>query len=119
MKKLSLIRLFSLALMICLSAIGCNLGPSSPTKVVNDFHVAVLNGNTKAFNDLMTPQGAETMTAFAEKAKAGLEKNGKITDTKETIDGDQAIVEVTYENGETSKYDLVKVEGKWKIDINK
>jgi hypothetical protein len=119
MKKFSLMGLFGLALAISL-AIGCNLGGSAPTKVVKDFHVAVEKGDTKAFNELMTPKAAEFMTPFVEKAKGQAQKEGKkITETKETIDGDKAVVEVTYEDGETSKFDLVKLDGKWKIDINK
>jgi ketosteroid isomerase-like protein len=100
--------------------IGCNLATSTPTKVVKDFHAAVEKGDTKAFPELMTPKAAEFITPFAEKAKGQAQKEGKkIANTKETIDGDKAVVEVTYEDGETSKFDLLKLEGKWKIDIKK
>jgi hypothetical protein len=46
-------------------------------------------------------------------------KNGKITRTQETIDGDTARVAVSFENAEDQTIDLVKVDGKWKIVIKK
>jgi hypothetical protein len=54
-----------------------------------------------------------------EKAKGMVAAKGGITNTEETIDGDTAIVETTFKDGSTEELNLVKVDGKWKVTIDK
>jgi hypothetical protein len=56
---------------------------------------------------------------FYSKVKGYIAEYGKITKTEETIDGDTAIVKVTYDSGETDTYNLIKQDGKWKIHQTK
>ncbi|MDR1287841.1 MAG: DUF4878 domain-containing protein [Treponema sp.] len=82
---------------------------------------AAEKGDAAAFDKTCTPETASLLKAFAneEKFKTMIAKNGKITRTQETIDGDTARVAVSFENAEDQTIDLVKVDGKWKIVIKK
>ncbi|MDR0320479.1 MAG: DUF4878 domain-containing protein [Treponema sp.] len=116
-KHFSFIGLISLLLIIGIVAIGCSGG--SPTSVVKKLHTAIEKGDSKAIGQLMTPEGASMMAMMGEKAKGMIASYGGIAKTRETIDGNDALVEVTYKNGETSDYELVKIDGKWKVTIDK
>jgi len=117
-KHFSFIGLISLMLIIVIVVIGCSAG-GSPTNVVKKLHTAVEKGDAKAIGQLMTPEASQMMIMLGEKASGMIASYGGITRTEETINGDYASVKVTYRNGETSDYDLVKVDGKWKVTINK
>ena len=110
--------LISLMLIIGLAVTSCS-GGSSPANVVKQLHTAIEKGDTKKIGELMTPEAAGMILMMADKMKGMLASYGDITGTKETIEGDTATVEVTYKNGETSNYDLVKVDGKWKVSVDK
>jgi ketosteroid isomerase-like protein len=109
--------LISLMLIIGLAVTSC--GGSSPANVVKQLHTAIEKGDAKKIGELMTPEAAGMITMMGDKAKGMLASYGPITHTKETIDGDTATVVVTYKNGETSDFDLVKVDGKWKVSMDK
>ena len=117
-KHFSFIGLISLLLIIGIVAIGCS-GGDSPTSVVKKLHTAIEKGDAKAIGQLMTPEGAQMMTMMGEKTKGMMAAYGGIAKTQETINGNNAVVKVTYKNGETSDYELVKIDGKWKVTIDK
>jgi len=117
-RYLYFIGLISLILIIGLAVTSCGSG-SSPTSVVKQLHTAIEKGDSKKIGELMTPDGAEMVIMMGDKMKGVLASYGDITGTKETIEGDTATVVVTYKNGETSDYDLVKVDGKWKVSVDK
>ena len=110
--------LISLLLVIGLAVTSCG-GETSPTNVVEQLHTAVEKGDTRKIGELMTPDAAGMTTMMGDKAKGTLASYGPITNTKETINGDFATVVVTYRNGDTGNFDLVKVNGKWKVTMNK
>jgi hypothetical protein len=115
-RTLTLVSAISLTLVMGLSVIGC--GGSSPSKVVRQFYAALEKGDAKAIGELSTPETAELLIPFLEKAKGMAAAYGGITNTEETINGDTATVSVTYKNGSTENYDLVKVNGKWKVSMS-
>jgi len=117
-KTIFSIGLISLALIIGTVLIGCG-GGGSPTNVVKSLHTAIEKGDSKAIGQLMTPDAAQMMVMMGEKAKGMLASYGGIAKTEESIDGDTAVVNVTYKNGETSDYELEKIDGKWKVSIKK
>ena len=116
-KHFSLIGLISLLLVIGIVAAGCSGG--SPTSVVKKLHTAIEKGDSKAIGQLMTPEAAQIMAMMGEKAKGMMATYGGIAKTEESIEGNNAIVKVTYKNGETSDYELEKIDGKWKVSIKK
>jgi len=119
MKKcFSLIGLISLLLIIGIVAVGCSVG-GSPTSVVKKLHTAIEKGDSKAIGQLMTPEAAQMMVLMGEKAKGMMATYGGIAKTEESIVGNNAVVKVKYKNGETSDYELVKIDGKWKVAIDK
>ena len=117
-KSLFLFGLISLMLIIGLAVIGCS-GGSDPSNVVKQFHTAVEKGDNKAIAKLVTPESSGTVIGLLQLFQGTLMEYGSIESTQQTIDGDTAVVEVTYKNGNTDNYDLVKVDGKWLITINK
>lgn len=118
MKKFFLVGLISIGLVIVLGLISCGGVGNSPSNVVKRFHTAVEKDDQNALADLLTLETIQTLSPFYGKIKGVLAEYGKITRTKETIDGDTAIVVVTYENGE-DKFNLVKRDGKWRIHQTK
>jgi len=118
-KNISLIGLISILLIVGLSVIGCGKGGGSPSNVVKQLHVAIDKQDAKAIGRLATPEAAEMINMFGEKGKGMLAEKGGIVKTEEIINGDTAIVTVTYKNDETDDYELVKIDGKWKISLDK
>jgi len=96
---------------------GC--GGGSPSATARAFYAAVQKGDAKALEKTATPQTASLIAMFGEKAKTSMEGYGKITGTSEKIDGDTAVVTLTFENGETEDLTLVKDNGQWKVSISK
>jgi len=94
-------------------------GGGSPTAAARAFYAAVAKGDAKALEKVATPETASLIAMFGEKAKTSMEGYGKITGTSEKIDGDTAVVSLTFENGETQEVTLIKVKGQWKVNISK
>ena len=117
-KHFSFIGLISLLLIIGIFAVGCSEG-GSPTSVVKKLHTAIEKGDSKTIGELMTPGAAQIMALMGEKVKGMIAAYGGIAKTEESINGDNAVVKVTYTNGETDDYSLVKIDGKWKVAIDK
>jgi len=113
----SFIGLIGLLLVTGIVIISC--GSGSPTSTVKKLHTAIEKGDSKAIGQLTTPQAEQMMAIMGEKAKGMLTSYGGIEKTEETINDNNAVVKVIYKNGETSNYDLVKVDGEWKVTINK
>ncbi|MDR2481248.1 MAG: DUF4878 domain-containing protein [Spirochaetaceae bacterium] len=99
--------------------IGCNKGESSPSDVTRQLYMALEKGDAKTIGELMTPEAAQTMAVFSEKMKGVVAAKGGITSAEETIDGDTAMVRTTFKDGSTEVLNLVKIDGKWKVTINK
>jgi ketosteroid isomerase-like protein len=97
-------------------AIGCSKG-GSPSNVVKQFIVAIEKGDAKAIGELATPEAAQIVLMFGEKMKGMVAAKGGITNTKETINGDTAVVEITYKDGSKGEMNLVRVDGKWKVTM--
>ena len=118
MKKYALLAgLISLMLIIGMALISC--GGAGPSSVVKSLHTAIEKGDTKAINNLATTETAQLLAMLGDKGKGALAEKGGITKAEETITGDTAVVNVTYKNGETEKFDLVKEDGKWKVSMKK
>jgi ketosteroid isomerase-like protein len=96
---------------------GC--GNDSPSSVARKFYAAVEKNDAKAMGQVATPETVQMMVMFGEKAAGMVAANGKITKTTEKINGDTAVVILTFANGETENLDLIKVNGKWKVTISK
>jgi hypothetical protein len=114
MKKLVLM----LAMLVFVSIIGCGSN-NTPTETVKKFYEAGLKGDMKTLEAISTQRMFSVATAFKEKMQGAIKKSGKITKISEVIKGDTAIVTVTTKDGEVSKMNLVKVNGKWKVDLEK
>jgi ketosteroid isomerase-like protein len=114
-KTSSLLKSFGFAIAIGLMATGC--GGNSPSKVVRQTWAAIEKGDAKAYGELMTPETASLVVMLGEKAKGSVAAKGGIVSTKETINGDAATVTATYKDGTTDEWQLVKVDGKWKVKM--
>ena len=125
-----------MAMVACMCAVfgiaGC--GGNSPDAVVLDFLKTMQSGKADEayLKANCTESAAKMLTLGLAMAKDEMMKNMEgvkfsVADTK--IDGDKATVTVKMEGGkkdkdgkagkEEEKFDLKKVDGKWKIDFNK
>jgi len=111
-------RMMMLAGIVCVVFItGCAGG--SPSSAARKFYAAVEKNDAKAMGQVATTETVQMMTLFGEKAQGMMTAYGKIISTTEEIDGDTAVVTLTFENGETQTLDLIKTDGKWKVTIDK
>lgn len=94
---------------------SCGLFASSPSSVTKAYYAALAEGNAEKLAKVMTPKGAANLTMFMEKAKAHVDELGEVTKTEETIDGDSAVVNVTFSSGGSEEISLLKIDGQWKI----
>ncbi|MDR0639944.1 MAG: DUF4878 domain-containing protein [Spirochaetaceae bacterium] len=93
--------------------------PDTPSSVAKKFHEALEKNDTKMLGQYTTPEAVTLMAAFGKKVQGMMASYGKVTEVTEEIDGDNASVTIQFENGETSNLDMVKVDGKWKVSVDK
>ena len=117
-KTLLLISFTSLVIFIGLVFIGC-AGRGSPSNVVRQLHTAVARGDNARISELMTPEAAGLALKMLRDLQEAYAASGGIARTEETITGNTAVVRVTYRNGDTDNYDLVRVDGNWRVTILK
>jgi hypothetical protein len=117
-KRLFSIGLVGLMLIAGLAVIGCSKD-SSPSAVVTQFLTALEKGDSAAVGEFMTPESAQLVAMFGEKGQQAIAATGGVTSTEETIDGDTAVVKATFKDGSSEEFDLVKIDGKWKVTIQK
>ena len=119
MKRTSkIIGLIVLMALLVFLMVACG-GGASPSSVVRKAITAIEKGDQKGVEATFTPEAAALIVGMLEKAQGGVGEYGGIASTEETINGDTAKVKVTFKNGETGDFDLVKVDGKWKITMGK
>jgi hypothetical protein len=97
---------------------GCGIA-DTPSSAARKFYTALQKNDTKLLGQVATPETVQTMAMFGEKVQGMMQAYGKITSTTEQIDGDTAVVSVVFENGETEDLTLKKIDGKWKVAIDK
>jgi major membrane immunogen (membrane-anchored lipoprotein) len=107
------------AVFVCVVFLAACGSSDSPSAVARKFYTAVEKNDLKAMGQVATPQTVQMMAMLGEKASGIVAANGKIKSTSEEIDGDTAVVIFTFENGETMNVDLNKIDGKWKVVIDK
>jgi uncharacterized lipoprotein len=92
---------------------GCSAS-NSPSSVVREYYKALEKNDMKALAKVTTEASAKNLAQFATKARDHVVALGTIKTVTEKIDGDTAVVTVTFENDEED-IDVVKVDGKWKV----
>jgi 2-methylaconitate cis-trans-isomerase PrpF len=101
---------------ISLLIIGC-AASNSPTVTAKNFFTAVQKSDTKAMGKYATPETISLMVMFGTKMQGAVSAYGKVTGATETIDGDTAVVTISFENGENTEINLKKIDGKWKVHM--
>jgi hypothetical protein len=102
---------FGLVLIVLLA--GCSAA-NSPSAVVRKYYEALEKNDIKALAKVTTPESLQNISQFGTKAQNHVIALGKILTITEEIDGDAAVVTVTFENDEES-IEVKKVDGKWKV----
>ncbi len=101
-------------------------GGNEPQAVAEDFLKALGKQDYEKAKELSTEKTIQMLTLIESVAKMA-KANGEDIDTKKVpdfemgkcdIDGDKAVCHYTSE-GKEEKLNLVKVDGKWKVDMNK
>lgn len=117
-------------IFVMLIVTACSALGSGPGKTVQRFFTAVDIGEIDEAMSYLSSYsiqtlGADKWRAVLHEASKDLDKAGGITSVRiveENINGETAwvTVEISYGNGssETDSVDLIKENGKWKININ-
>jgi hypothetical protein len=103
---------FCLILVAFLS--GCSAVVNTPSAVVREYYKAIEKNDPKALAKVTTEKSAKNLSQFSTKAHDHVVALGTIKTVTEKIDGDTAVVTVTFENDEEN-IDVIKVDGKWKV----
>lgn len=131
MKKVLYFGLFVMALLL---TVACS--PSSPSAAAKKYSEYLKSGNYDkfvegiAFKDTETAETSKValIAMLEEKASKEFDKKGGIKDIEiisEEISEDgktaKVVLKQTYGNGDSEEgnYDMVKQDGKWKMDMNK
>jgi len=111
-------KLFAGTLVIVALLAGCSL-VNSPKAAVKNFRKAIEKNDMKALAQAATPETVQLIATFGSKAQgyAANMSEKKIKEIKEEIDGDTAVVTYIFADGEEENFDLVKIDGKWKVDF--
>jgi len=112
------ISFIGLMLILGMTLIGCG-GRGSPSTVVRQLHTAVERGDNSRISELMTAEAAGLALKMLPDLQRAYADSGGIARVEETITGNTAQVRVTYRNGDTDVYDLVRVDGRWRVTITK
>ena len=116
---LKMIGIIALVAVIGFAMTACGGRNDSPSDVVRKAITAMERGDTRGIEATCTPELAALIISMMEKAQGQVTERGGIASAVETIDGDTAIVEVTYNDGTSETMNLVKVDGQWKITMGK
>jgi ketosteroid isomerase-like protein len=110
---------FAGSLVLVALLAGCFLD-NSPKATVRKFWTAVEKNDMKALAKVATPDTVQLVVTFGSKLRghAASMLDKKIETTTEEIDGDTAVVTIIFADGEEQNFDLVKVDGKWKVDLS-
>ena len=112
-------RIFVGAWVIIALLFSCSLA-NSPKAAVQKFGKAIEKNDMKALAKVATPETVQLVATFGSKMQgyAASMSSKKVKTVTEEIDGDTAVVTITFDDGEEEKFDLVKVDGKWKVHID-
>jgi hypothetical protein len=114
MKKISLV----FGVVCTLFVFACSQA-DTPSAVAKKFYEALTKNDAKAIGQYATPETAALVTTYGAKIQSSMTTYGKITEVTESIDGETASATLKFENDETLDLNLVKVDGKWKVAVDK
>ena len=111
----------TLAILIVVSLVlaMASCGGDSPSAVARKAITAIEKADQRGINNTFTPDAAAMIGSMLEKAQGQMKEKGGVAKTEETINGDKATVKVTYNDGSTDDITLFKVDGKWKVGMEK
>ena len=115
--------LFSIGflLVFVLMTLSCNKNGSNPSSIVKQYFFAIDKIDEKTIYELVTPDLAQRMVDYMniEDTKELLNDLGGIKSIEEKIFGNFATVRIIFKDDLTDEIDLIKINGKWKISLEK
>jgi len=104
------------AVSMAFMLVGC--GSPKPSVVAERFFTAMAKGDMETVGKYATEETMKLVATFGSKLQNAAKMKGKIKSSTETITDDTAEVTLYFENGESEKIDLEKVDGKWKVAMD-
>ena len=123
------------AVAVAVAGRGCEVSAPGPAAAVRDFAQASAAGDRRAIFELLSPQ---TQARLEEQARRATSQAGSAV-RYEALDlislctgedcvaqrqfvvkeqaGDEAVVEIVYASGERAQLGLVRVSGRWRVDL--
>jgi len=111
----SIFKFVGMAMVVAFFCVGC--GSPKPSAVAERFFTALAKGDMETVGKYATTETMQMVATFGSKLQNAAKMAGKIKSSTETITDDTAEVTLYFENGEEENVDLVKVDGKWKVDM--
>jgi hypothetical protein len=98
---------------------SCSFFERSPKETVDKFYKTLEKSDFKAMAEVATPETVELMAIFGTKIQGMMAaKNRKVKTVTEKIDGETAVVTITFDDEEKEIIDLKRIDGKWKVHIS-
>ena len=112
------IRIFLFGLAVLILMAGCS--SNSPKAAAQNFLKALEKNDMKALSEVATSETVQMIAMFGSKAQGMVAAydSSKIKTITETISGNTADVKIIFQNGEELDFDLIKVDGKWKVTMD-
>jgi len=118
-RKVSKGKVFFIGLVFAVFLANCSFFERSPKETVDKFYKTLEKNDFKAMAEVATPETVELMAVFGTKIQGMMAaKNRKVKTTAEKIEGEKAVVTITFDDNSTEEIDLIKVEGKWKVHVS-
>lgn len=120
MKKKIIIASAIIVVAVIVTLVVVNSLSNSPKGVVQRFVKAIEKNDMKALGEVATPETVQLIAMLGSKVQGMIasQAGGKPKSVTEKIDGDTAIVTILLQDDEEINFDLVKVNGKWKVSID-
>jgi hypothetical protein len=108
-----------LAGVVCAVIIaGCVGGGDTPSSTARKFYAAVGKNDIKTAVKISAPDTARFLEKFGDEAAKSIGARKEITNMTEKIEGDAAVVTVTFAGEAPANLHLTRINGKWKVDLN-
>jgi len=117
MKKI----LLALGIVCTIFIFACSAA-NTPSAAAKKFYEAVEKNDTKMMEQYATPETVRIVATFVTKIQVDMASKGKVTSFTETIDPEnpeKATVSVKFADNYETSLNMVKVNDKWKVDIEK
>ena len=106
-------------LFLTLALLGLAGCSPTPSATAEKFTVALAKGDVTTAKKYCTQSTAQMLDFAVSMGSVQAQPDFKFVVTEQEIDGNRATVRFKNDKGEEEKIDLVKIDGRWQVEIRK